>query len=383
MSNDRIAILYKSSAGMGRALAKKIKLERLLRHFGIRYDLVMTRNEAHLRELVRDRAKSYPTIVGAGGDSTFHIILNELVRAGADANFGMIGVGSSNDIPLEFGMDSLLKTCQALKDAHVRKIDLGVVLENGIPLSYFLGQANIGLGAFVNNFVAGLAVRRPALARRQSLAGILGIRQAYRSRRIPLSFVLTSAAVRVEGRAFGSPFARGLYPQASSAEVDLRAMPGALTRDVNTRLSAAEMDPQTKPGAPAGAGVRANTPAPAAAPAAVEGAFVAAVFSNIRYWATGKIINPAARPDDGILNCCLIRSCSFLRLARISAMARTGRHGTAAEVGMCSAPSFEIAAEAPFEVQADGEILRTSDGRTAFHKITVGLMPGRVNLISP
>ncbi|MDP2914197.1 MAG: hypothetical protein Q8O91_01940 [Candidatus Aminicenantes bacterium] len=35
-------------------------------------------------------------------------------------------------------------------------------------------------------------------------------------------------------------------PRAPAA-VDPRALPGALTRDVNTRLSTAEMDPQTKP----------------------------------------------------------------------------------------------------------------------------------------
>jgi len=46
------------------------------------------------------------------------------------------------------------------------------------------------------------------------------------------------SAEQVKGRAF-------------AAEVDPRAKPGALTRDVNTRLSAAEADPQTKPGAPA------------------------------------------------------------------------------------------------------------------------------------
>jgi glucokinase len=58
----------------------------------------------------------------------------------------------------------------------------------------------------------------------------------------------------VKGRAFGSPLARGLFPRASTAEVDPRVKPGALTRDVNTRLSTAEADPQTKPGAPAAAG---------------------------------------------------------------------------------------------------------------------------------
>jgi hypothetical protein len=63
--------------------------------------------------------------------------------------------------------------------------------------------------------------------------------------------------------------ARPVKGRAVAAEAAPRAKPGALTRDVNTRLRAAEMDPQTKPGAPAGAGVRADTPAPAAASAAV------------------------------------------------------------------------------------------------------------------
>ncbi|MDP2913961.1 MAG: PilN domain-containing protein, partial [Candidatus Aminicenantes bacterium] len=46
---------------------------------------------------------------------------------------------------------------------------------------------------------------------------------------------------------------RPVKGQAFAAEVDPRAKPGALTRDVNTRLSTAETDPQTKPGAPAAA----------------------------------------------------------------------------------------------------------------------------------
>jgi len=45
----------------------------------------------------------------------------------------------------------------------------------------------------------------------------------------------------------------------------------APTRDVNTRLSTEEADPQAKPGAPAGAGVRANAPAPAAVEMPIDG----------------------------------------------------------------------------------------------------------------
>ncbi|MGA2587495.1 MAG: HD domain-containing protein [Candidatus Aminicenantales bacterium] len=59
----------------------------------------------------------------------------------------------------------------------------------------------------------------------------------------------TIKKLQIKGRAF-------------AAELDPRAKPGALTREVNTRLSAAEADPQTKPGAPAAAPSAVATTSP-------------------------------------------------------------------------------------------------------------------------
>jgi diacylglycerol kinase family enzyme len=311
MPSDRISILYNPSAGMGRALDRKIRLERLLRHFEIRCDLVMTRSEGHLRELTREHARSYAAVVGAGGDSTFHIMIGELAAAGGGVDFGMIGVGSSNDIPREFGIETLFKACRALKVRRTRKIDLGVVRDGTAVLGCFLGQANIGLGAYVNRYVAGLAERKPRLARRQILAGILGARRAYTSGAIPLEAALESDAGRREG------------------------------------------------------------------------AFAAAVFSNIRYWATGRLINPGARPDDGLLDCCLIGDCRFLRLARLARLAKSGRHVGADGVEILRAPAFRISSGTPFAVQADGEILRAADGSTAFSDVSIEVIPGGLSLIVP
>ncbi|MDP2915457.1 MAG: peptide-methionine (R)-S-oxide reductase MsrB [Candidatus Aminicenantes bacterium] len=64
-----------------------------------------------------------------------------------------------------------------------------------------------------------------------------------------LHFCINSAALAF--RTAGEK--RAVKGRAFAAEVDPRAKPGALTRDVNTRLSTAETDPQTKPGAPAAA----------------------------------------------------------------------------------------------------------------------------------
>ena len=311
MPAERLSILYNPSAGMGRALDRKIKLERLLKHFEVRYDLVMTRSEDHLRQLVREHAGTPGPIVGAGGDSTFHIMIDELVRAGADSVFGMIGVGSSNDIPAEFGLGSLEAACRALRERRTRRVDLGRITEGGRVLGRFLGQANVGLGAFVNAYVADLALRRPRLARRQTLAGILGIREAYRSGALPWRLAVSTA----DGH----------------FEEDLSLV----------------------------------------------------VFSNIRYWATGKLINPKAVADDGALDACFIRKASFARLARISAMAGKGRHGRAAEVAFRRAPAFTVASGKDFVVQADGEILRGEEGRSGFREIVIDVEPGALEIIVP
>jgi len=309
MPAEKIAILYNPTAGMGRALKRKIGLERLLRHFGVRYDLFMSRSEDHLRELVREHVKTYGTIVGAGGDSTFHILVNEIVGTGRDVKFGLIGVGSSNDIAREFGVHSVLAACRALGSPRVRPVDLGVIFEGETPVRYFLGQVNLGLGAFVNRHVAELAARKPRLAKRQLLAGVLGIRRAYRSKKVPLRLIVESESGRAEGE------------------------------------------------------------------------FVSAVISNIKYWATAKIINPDAVPDDGRLDCCLIGDCSFLRLARISAKAKKGRHAAAGKVRFFQAPRFELSSEKPFEIQSDGEIVRTPDGRDQFQKISVEVVPRALKML--
>jgi diacylglycerol kinase (ATP) len=310
LGDEKVSILYNPSAGMGRALKRKIELERLLKHFGVPYDLVMTRSEAHLRELTREHARRYGTLVGAGGDSTFHIMVNEINATGSDIVFGMIGVGSSNDVAREFGVGSLFDACRALKDGRIRQIDLGCVRSEGRQVATFLGQANIGLGAFVNKYVADAGTRKPWLAKHQALAGLLGVATAYKRGAVPLRLTLESP----EGR--------------------------------------------------------------------LDGEFAALVFSNIRYWATGRMIAPDARPDDGALEACLVGRSSFPRLARIARLARRGRHGKARQVAFRTAGEFTVRAAVPFEIQSDGEIVQTEDGRTAFREATFGILPRALKVMS-
>ena len=282
---DRLAILLNPSAGGGRAGRSREKLESLLRENALSFDLHITESEERLKALSREMAGEGRAIIGAGGDSTFHLIVNEIVRAGGRAPFGMLGLGSSNDITLEFGLEPLEQAVAALRRGRTRAVDLGCLKQGDNVLRYFLGQTNIGLGVEVNRYVDDLARRRPWLARRQTLAGTLGIMRAYRKRRVPL-----------------------------------------------------ELTTQSEEGS-------------------IKGSYVAAIYSNTRYWATGKLITPQARPDDGRLDACLISKCSFLRLARINSLAKQGSHGRAGEVQFLQSKEFTVTSGMAFNIQADGEII--------------------------
>jgi diacylglycerol kinase family enzyme len=287
----------------------KDRVEACLHRHAVPYELFVTGSEKELKALAREHALTYATVVGAGGDSTFHLIVNEIVKAGAIARFGMIGAGSSNDIDREFGVDSLEKAVHALKMGWTRRVDLGCIVRGSETLRYYLGQANIGLGAQVNEYVDAVARRKPALGRRQTLAGVLGVIRSYRCGILPLSLTVDSGTGTVGGE------------------------------------------------------------------------FVAAVFSNIRYWATGKLIAPEARPDDGILDACLIGMCSFGRLVRIAWLAGKGRHGTMKEVRFLRSSSFEVSSETPFAVQTDGEIIGGAERPDTFERVAFKILPRALDLI--
>jgi diacylglycerol kinase (ATP) len=305
----KIAVLINPSAGKGRAAREMDHLKGLLGKHDVDHDLTITSSEEELRMLAREISRNYGVIAGAGGDSTFHIMANEMLASGAESSLGMIPLGSSNDIAKEFGVETVEKACGALKKGGLRRIDVGCIAEGDRVLRYFLGQANIGLGALVNQYVERLAAENPRLARHQTLAGILGIRNALRSGMLPLQLKVNSDK-------------------------------GSL-----------------------------------------EGEFLLAVFSTIRYWATGRMISPQAVADDGLLDACLISKCSLLRLACLAGLAKEGRHCGAGEVCSLQSASFEVSSRKPFEIQTDGEILGGRASPARFGRVTFRVLPKALSIV--
>lgn len=231
MQTDKVAILFNPSAGKGKALRKKNRLEELLKKYDIPYDLFVTQSEEALIRLTQEKSKEYKVLVGAGGDSTFNIMANEINKRSADVSLGMIGLGSSNDIAKEFGIDSLDKACLALKKKRTKRVDLGSIEEDSFLLRLFLGQANVGLGVYVSKHADGMAARGSRWAKFQTVAGISGIRDAYRSQKVPLSLTIKYDIGEVHGKFILASFnnirywatGRLLCPEAQSDDGKLDA----------------------------------------------------------------------------------------------------------------------------------------------------------------
>jgi diacylglycerol kinase family enzyme len=207
MKKAAIPILLNPSAGAGRAGRLRRRLEEELHRQGVSFELFVTESEGHLRALTRELGVPLGLIAGAGGDSTFLIMADEIIRAGVPTALAMIGLGSSNDIPAAFGLNTVAIACRTLLDGRPRRIDAGRIAEGETLRGYFIGQANIGLGAVVNRYVTALAERRPRLAARQTLAGFLGIRNALHKRKVPVHLSIKSEAGLIEGSFTAAIFA--------------------------------------------------------------------------------------------------------------------------------------------------------------------------------
>jgi diacylglycerol kinase (ATP) len=305
-----VAVLLNPAAGGGRSGRERDRLTALFRERNIPHRLYVTESEAHLRELARRTSREFGTIAAAGGDSTFQIVAEEIVKSGAGARLALFGLGSSNDITREFGLETPEQSAAALAQGRSRRIDLGRIDSGGASLRYFIGQATIGLGVFVNRFAARTASRAPALARFQTAVGAWAVARAFRKSLVPLALTVAAGGRTISGR------------------------------------------------------------------------FDVAHFANIRYWATGRMLVPQARPDDGALDACLISGGSFLRLAHLARAAGKGRDIRSEGVTYLRSPTFDIASKDPFGVQADGEVIGDGASPTLFEEIRVRVLPGALVLVA-
>lgn len=185
---DKIAVLLNPSAGKGKALRRKKRLEDCLKAKEINYDLFIPRNEEHLKQLAAEKLKEHDIIVSAAGDTTHNLIANEILeyekKYGKKKILGMVGLGSANDITRDFGLDNIELACSAIKAQKTKDMDVGCLTYGG-KHDYFLGSASLGLGPIINKYVDELTKKQPILAKSRAIDGFLGIYNSFHRKKVP------------------------------------------------------------------------------------------------------------------------------------------------------------------------------------------------------
>jgi YegS/Rv2252/BmrU family lipid kinase len=106
-----------------------------------------------------------------------------------------------------------------------------------------------------------------------------------------------------------------------------------------------------------------------------EGKYLLAAASNTGSYGGGIWIAPDARPDDGLLDCCLVREMPPLRMVRIFLRAYGGGHVRFPEVEMVRTRQLGVTADRPLPVITDGELA----GETP---ATFGIVPMALQVIT-
>jgi len=308
-------------------LENRARLEGLLSKHDVDYELVITKSEAHMRELILSRSPNAKSIIGTGGDSTMTIIADEIIQKKLRTPMGILPLGSSDDIALHHNLFKLDDAVRAIARHEPRLVDAGCisinrVIDNNIKnnngnninsgktiLTYYLGQANLGIGVAVNRYVAAQSSGRNIRTFNQTLMGLKGISNAYAKKLVPQKF----------------------------------------------RIQHHEED--------------------------WEGEFVSLLFSKIKYWATGKLYIPRAIEDDGNLHAILMAKCSRSRLLYYTLLSGSGSHIEKKGIKSVSAAEFKVQSNRPFQIQVDGDILMKNGVEMNFNEVWFTAKPSAIHLL--
>ena len=320
----RPVVILNPAARGGRNRLLRPVLETAFREVGLDVEVLETRGAGDAERLARAHADA-DLVIAAGGDGTVHEAVNGL--AGAAATFGVLPLGTGNDFALALGMPGPVgEAVRALVEAPTVPIDLGAVrwdeVRDGERVTRERAFANC-LGAGFDAHVAFLATDTKWLGGRAAyLAAVLRTLWAWRR-------------------------------------------PGVQVRE--------SMAAETAPASGVGGGP------PEADPVAFEGPIFLCEVGNGHSVGGGFLLTPDARPDDGLLDVCLVRHVAPRRALRLLPRTFTGAHVGAPEVRMDRARRISVDVEAGLlALQADGELLSF-----VARRIEVEVVPGALRVRAP
>jgi diacylglycerol kinase (ATP) len=151
MSRDNVSLFINPTAGRGRAGRRMDRICEIFDLAGVTFDLYQSKAvgdlESQVGSLVSAGARR---IVVAGGDGTVHEAVNGIMRAGGDAQLGLIPTGTGNDfakacwIPLDWELSAHQLADRLLTNSGGRRVDVGRMNDR-----FFANGAGIGFDAKV------------------------------------------------------------------------------------------------------------------------------------------------------------------------------------------------------------------------------------------
>jgi len=107
-----------------------------------------------------------------------------------------------------------------------------------------------------------------------------------------------------------------------------------------------------------------------------EGRYLLCAAGNTSRYGAGIHIAPGARADDGLLEVCLVRDLSKVRILRLLPTTYYGGHVRHPEVEVVRTRILTVSADRPVPVVADGEVVATLPA-------TIGVLPGALAVLRP
>lgn len=152
----RIRIILNMKAGRGKSGRIFPELAGHMQELGLEYEVLVTQRQGHAIELARQaRLEGVPLVIAAGGDGTYHEVMNGLTEFGRMpypvTAMGVVTTGSGCDFPRSIRMprNDWRSAAQVIKEGKLRKVDI-------VKASYIGSSGSLESRALLNASNAGL-----------------------------------------------------------------------------------------------------------------------------------------------------------------------------------------------------------------------------------
>jgi diacylglycerol kinase (ATP) len=194
---EKVAVLFNPSSGRGLSLRKKDEIIKKLKKNSIPFNWFESDSENHLKQLAKEKAESYKTILVVGGDTSFQIAASEIYQSPYNPALCMMPTGSANDIAISLCSNSFESILKSLKESKTKRMDMVLLeIKGKSEKIFFAGSLSLGLGVTVNQYITNYWKQHPLQAKQgklfQVMAGFLGAIESFKQKRLPMKINLSS-----------------------------------------------------------------------------------------------------------------------------------------------------------------------------------------------